>query len=227
MRHHSRTMQQLGPFLAIGGVIALIAGIVYLAWLMEKKRTEAMTAWAQSHGYVFEGATPQLIDELSAFKLFNQGRARTAKNTMRGSKEPGAVRICDYQFTTGSGKHQQVHQQTIVVLKTPGRMAPHFFLRRQRALFDALGKVFGGQDINFEDDQAFSKAYVLQTNGDEQQLRGFMSPGLRDMLTKMSDRNLLMEVVGDTLVLHLGRRLKPEQLEGLVADAVNIRRNWS
>lgn len=220
-------MQQLGPFLAIGGVIALIAGIVYLAWLMEKKRTEAMTAWAQSHGYVFEGATPQLIDELSAFKLFNQGRARTAKNTMRGSKEPGAVRICDYQFTTGSGKHQQVHQQTIVVLKTPGRMAPHFFLRRQRALFDALGKVFGGQDINFEDDQAFSKAYVLQTNGDEQQLRGFMSPGLRDMLTKMSDRNLLMEVVGDTLVLHLGRRLKPEQLEGLVADAVNIRRNWS
>jgi hypothetical protein len=220
-------MQQLGPFLAIGGVIALIAGIVYLAWLMEKKRTEAMTAYAQSHGYVFEGATPQLIDELSAFKLFNQGRARTAKNTMRGSKEPGAVRICDYQFTTGSGKHQQVHQQTIVVLKTPGRMAPHFFLRRQRALFDALGKVFGGQDINFEDDQAFSKAYVLQTNGDEQQLRGFMSPGLRDMLTKMSDRNLLMEVVGDTLVLHLGRRLKPEQLDGLVADAVNIRRNWS
>lgn len=220
-------MQQLGPFLAIGGVIALIAGIVYLAWLMEKKRTEAMTAWAQSHGYVFEGATPQLIDELSAFKLFNQGRARTAKNTMRGSKEPGAVRICDYQFTTGSGKHQQVHQQTIVVLKTPGRMAPHFFLRRQRALFDALGKVFGGQDINFEDDQAFSKAYVLQTNGDEQQLRGFMSPGLRDALTKMSDKNLLMEVVGDTLVLHLGRRLKPEQLDGLVADAVNIRRNWS
>lgn len=220
-------MQQLGPFLAIGGVIALIAGIAYLAWLMEKKRTEAMTAWAQSHGYVFEGATPQLIDELSAFKLFNQGRARTAKNTMRGSKEPGAVRICDYQFTTGSGKHQQVHQQTIVVLKTPGRMAPHFFLRRQRALFDALGKVFGGQDINFEDDQAFSKAYVLQTNGDEQQLRGFMSPGLRDTLTKMADRNLLMEVVGDTLVLHLGRRLKPEQLDGLVADAVNIRRNWS
>ncbi|MDP1828911.1 MAG: hypothetical protein Q8L48_36960 [Archangium sp.] len=220
-------MQQLGPFLAVGGVIALIAGIVYLAWLMEKKRTEAMTAYAQSHGYVFEGNTPQLIDELSAFKLFNQGRARTAKNTMRGSKEPGAVRICDYQFTTGHGKHQQVHQQTIVVLKTPGRMAPHFFLRRQRALFDALGKVFGGQDINFDDDEAFSKAYVLQTNGDEQQLRGFMSPGLRASLTKMSDKNLLMEVAGDTLVLHLGRRLKPEQLDGLVADAVNIRRNWS
>ncbi len=215
------------PFFAIGGVIALIAGIVYLAWLVEKKRTEAMTAWAQAHGYVFEGPAQPLIQELSAFKLFNQGHGRTAKNLMRGAKEPGAVRICDYQFTTGSGKHQQVHNQTICVLKTPGRNAPHFFLRRQRALFDALGKVFGGKDIDFVDDPAFSKAYVLQTNGDENQLRGFMSPGLRDTLTRMAEKNILMEVVGDTLVLHQGRRLKPEQLESLVADAVNIRRQWS
>ncbi len=211
-------MQQLGPFLAIGGVVALIGGIVYLAWLMEKKRTEAMTAFAQNHGYVFEGVSPNLINELSAFKLFNQGRARTAKNLMRGSKEPGA---------TGSGKHQQVHQQTICVLKTPGRNAPHFFLRKQNKLFDALGKLFGGQDINFDDDPTFSKTYVLQTAGDEQQLRGFMTVGLRETLSRMADRNIMMEVVGDTLVLHHGRRLKPEQLEALVADAVNIRRQWS
>lgn len=220
-------MQQLGPFLAVGGVVALISGIVYLAWLMEKKRTEAMTAFAQNHGYVFEGPSPNLISELSSFKLFNQGRARTAKNLMRGSREPGAVRLCDYQYTTGSGKQRQVHQQTICVLKTPGRNAPHFFLRRQNRLFDALGKLFGGQDINFDDDPLFSKAYVLQTTGDEQQLRGFMSAGLRETLARLSDRNLMMEVAGDTLVLHLGRRLKPEQLEALVADAVNIRRQWS
>ena len=220
-------MEQFGPFLIIGGIVALVGGIVYLAWLMEKKRTEAMTAFAQSHGYQFEGVAPQLIDELSGFKLFNQGRARTAKNMMRGSKEPGAVRICDYQFTIGSGKHQQIHQQTICVLKTPGRMAPHFFLRRQRAFFDALGKVFGGQDINFDDDPTFSNAYVLQTSGDEQQLRGFMSVGLRETLSRMVDRNIMMEVLGDTLILHQGKRLKPEQLEALVADAVNIRRQWS
>lgn len=220
-------MQQLVPFLAVGGAVGLIGGIVYLAWWMEKKRTEAMSAFAQQHGYQFEGVAPQLIDELSAFKLFNQGRARTAKNLMRGSKEPGAVRICDYQFITGSGKHQQVHQQTICVLKTPGRNAPHFFLRRQNKLFDALGKLFGGQDINFDDDPTFSKTYVLQTSGDENQLRGFMTVGLRETLSRMSDRNIMMEVVGDTLVLHHGRRLKADQLEALVADAVNIRRQWS
>lgn len=220
-------MQQLGPVLAIGGMIALVGGIIWLAWYMEKKRTEAMSAYAQSHGFQFEGPAQQLIDELSMFKLFNQGRARTAKNLMRGAKDVGSIRICDYQFTTGSGKHQQVHHQTICVLKTPGRQVPHFFLRRQRAIFDALGKVFGGQDINFEDDPAFSKAYVLQCSGDENQLRGFMSPGLRDSLTRLADHNLVIEVVGDTMVLHQGKRLKPDQLEGLVTHAVNIRRQWS
>lgn len=220
-------MDQAGPILGIIGVIAFIGGIVYIAWLIEKKRTEAMTAWAQGHGFVFEGERPQLVDELSAFKLFNQGRHRKVKNLMRGAKDPGAVRIADYQYTTGSGKHQTVWNQTICVINTPGRHAPHFFCRRQRALFDALGKVFGGQDLNFDDDPAFSKAYVLQTAGDEQQLRHFMSPSLRDALTKLADKNLVLEVVGDTMLLHLGRRLKPEQLDGLVADAINLRRHWS
>lgn len=220
-------MNQVGPFLIIGGVISLIGGIAYLAWLMEKKRTEAMSAWAQTHGYTFEGERPALVDEMAAFKLFNQGRRRTVKNLMRSAKDVGGVRICDYQYTTGSGKHQQIHQQTICVLHTPGRAAPHFFVRRQRALFDSLGKLFGGQDINFDDDPAFSKAYVLQTGGDEAQLRHFMNPQLRDTLTRMAEKNLVMEVVGDTLLLHVGKRLKPEQLDGLVADAINLRRCWS
>lgn len=220
-------MHQLIPFVAVGGVIALVGGVVYLAFLMEKKRTEAMSAWASTHGFQFEGEAPQLAGELNGFKLFNQGRSRKAKNLMRGSKEPGAVRVCDYQYTTGSGKHQQVHQQTICILNTPGRQAPHFFLRRQRALFDALGKMFGGQDINFDDDPTFSKAYVLQTSGEVEQLRRFMSAGLRETFNRLSEKNLVMEVVGDTLVLHQGKRLKPEEIDGLVADAVNIRRQWS
>jgi hypothetical protein len=220
-------MQQLAPILAIGGMIAFIGGIIYIAWLVEKKRTEAMTAYAQTHGYVFEGVQNQLLHDMAGFKLFNQGHSRQVKNFMRGAKDVGAIRIADYQYVTGSGKHRTVWNQTICVLQTPGRNAPHFFCRRQRALFDALGKLFGGQDINFDDDPAFSKAYVLQTNGDEQQLRHFMSPALREMLTRMGDKNVVLEVSGDTLLIHHGRRLKPDQIDGLVADAINVRRNWS
>lgn len=220
-------MNQLGPVIAIGGLVLFIGGIGYLVWLMDKKRTEAMTAWAQANGFVFEGKVPQLAQELGGFKLFSQGRSRTVKNLMRGSKEVGTVRVCDYQFTTGSGKQQQVHHQTICIVNTPGRAAPHFFLRKQSRFFDALGKMFGGQDINFDDDETFSKAFVLQTNENEQQLRHFMSPRLREGLTRMADRNPLVEVAGDVMVFHFGKRLKPDQLPGLIADAVNLRRLWA
>jgi hypothetical protein len=218
---------ELAPVLASGGVILFIAGIVYIAWLVEKKRTEAMSAYAQVHGYVFEGVQPQLLEDLAGFKLFNQGHSREVKNFMRGAKDVGAIRIADYQYVTGSRKHRTVWSQTICILQTPGRNAPHFFCRRQRALFDTLGKLFGGQDLNFDDDPAFSKAYVLQTSGDEQLLRHFMSPNLREALTRMADKDLVLEVSGDTLLLHHGRRLAPEQIDALVADAVNLRRTWS
>ena len=95
-------MEQLGPVLAVAGVVALIGGIIWLSWYMEKKRREAMDAYAQANGYVFEASAQPIIDELSMFKLFNQGRARQAKNMLRGSKDVGSIRICDYQFTTGS-----------------------------------------------------------------------------------------------------------------------------
>ena len=220
-------MNDLTPILGIVGVAAFIGFFIWVAWYVEKRRREAMAAWAQANGFTYEASGGGLINTLSAFKLFNQGRARVAKNLLRGSKDTGAISICDYQFTTGSGRSQTVHHQTIAILQTPGRHAPHFFLRRQRALFDALGKMFGGQDINFDDDPAFSKAWVLQTGGDENQLRHFMNPALRDTLTRMADRNLVIEVVGDTMLIHHGRRLKPEQLQALMTDAINIRRHWS
>lgn len=213
--------------LAVGGVVGLVGGIVTLAWYLEKKRTEAMQAWAQANAFQYEGDAQNLANELGTFKLFNQGRSRKVKNLCRGSKEVGAVRVADYQYVTGSGKHQQTHQQTIVVVNTPGRSAPHFFLRKQNRFFDALDKMFGGQDINFDDDETFSKSFVLQTGGDEQQLRQFMSPRLRDTFNRLIDKNLILEVNGDVMVLHHGRRLKTEQIGELIADAVNIRRSWS
>lgn len=220
-------MKELGPILGIVGVVAFIAGLIWLVWYIDKRRREAMVAWAQLNGFQYDGENRALPSTMSAFKLFSLGRNRKVKNFMRGTKDGAAVSLCDYQYTTGSGRSQQVHQQTIAIVQTPGRHAPHFFLRRQRALFDALGKMFGGQDINFDDDPAFSKAWVLQTGGDEQQLRHFMSPMLREALTQMADRNLVLEVVGDTLLIHHSRQLKAEALQGLIADAVNIRRHWS
>lgn len=64
---------------------------------------------------------------------------------------------------------------------------PHFFARRQIALFDWLGRTFGGQDIDFPQDEAFSTAFVLQGE-DEAATRELFAPSLRQALLRQTAR---------------------------------------
>lgn len=215
------------PVIAIGAVIGFIAIVGYLAYLSDKKRTEALQQYAQSHGLVFEGQMTDLDQWVLHFKLFNQGRSRTFRNVMRGAKDRAALGLGDYRYTTGSGKHSTTHHQTFCVVRHPGLKVPHFFLRRQVALFDAIGKMFGGQDLNFDDDPAFSKAFVLQTIESEQEVRRYFNERARAHFTALAARNVQVEGMGDTLLLHYGKRLDVKELDALVADAVNTARLWT
>jgi len=217
-------MEQVLPIVLGIGVVGAVLGVGY--WL-EKRRTEAMAAWASSRGWQFDPDASALLAERGHFKLFQQGRSRRARNGASGRKDGFDVRIADYEYTTGGGKNSTTHRQTICFLDADVDTDIHFFCRRQVAFFDAVGKLFGGQDVNFDEDPAFSKAYVLQTSGDVERLRRFMTPRLRAQLTELAARNLVLEVTGRTLLLHTGRRLKPEQIDALIADAVRIRRSGS
>jgi len=207
-----------------GGFIGFVVGLVLLARHLEKKRTEAVHAWAQANGYALDTDVAGFQHAMQRFKLFNQGRSRVLKNVIRTARDDSSLTLADYRYTTGSGKHQTTHHQTICVVQSPRSLLPHFFLRRQVALFDALGKLFGGQDINFDDDPAFSKAFVLQSIEGDDECRRLFQPEARDAFTALAKKNLQCEGLGDTLLFHLGRQLKPEQFDELVGDAVAVRR---
>ncbi len=217
-------METLIPVVAVLGTIGFIVGLVLLMQHLERKRTEAVHAFAQAHGYSVDPDVAGFQESLNGFKLFNQGRSRELKNLIRTSREDLSICLADYKYVTGSGKHQQTHRQTICVVRSERLRLPHFFLRRQVALFDALGKMFGGQDVNFEEDPDFSKAFVLQTVDSEDELRRLFDRGARDAFTALSKKGVQCEAMLDTLLLHYGQRLKLERLEELAADAVNVRR---
>ncbi len=203
------------------GLTAVAFGVGYV---VDKKRTEAITAWAKARSLTFEATQPSLVDELSGFKLFTHGSAKQARNCSTGRKDGLALRVVDYQYKTGSGRNTRTHRQTVCILDGDDRSDVHFFCRRQSTLFDAIGRFFGGQDVNFDDDPAFSKAFVLQTNDDEARLRSFFRPRLRALLVELAQKNIVLEVAGGTLVLHMGRRIRPDDLDDLVDVAVRIRR---
>jgi hypothetical protein len=213
----------MAPILAIVGIIGFIAGIVWLVKYLEKKRTEAVHGWAQSNGFAPDPGWDAFHGSLQEFKVFNQGHSRRLRNLVRAARGDDQLALCDYQYTTGSGKHQATHHHTLCVVRSSRGALPHFFARRQMALFDFLGKVFGGQDINFDEDPEFSKAYVLQTAGAEVELRRLFNEPVRSTFSRLAPKGVQVEGRGDTVVFHYGRRLKPERFGELVDDAVAVR----
>ncbi len=215
-------MEEYLPFLAIGGVIALIAGIIYLVWLFDKKRTEAWQASASELGYDFVGViAPASLPNIGRFKIFSKGSSRKAKNAVRGSEGPSQITLTDYQYTTGHGKNRTTHSQTLCLVQSPEFSVPHCYLRPEVKLFDFLGKMFGGQDINFAEDPEFSKGFVLQGD-DEEAVRELFQQQVRDFFVANKKKNWQFEASGDAVCFHNGRRIKPQEASSLVADALEV-----
>jgi hypothetical protein len=195
-----------------------------------KRRHRGMAAWATSRSLDFQKVwlagplrrSPD--DEFSRFKLFQHGRTSRTTNVAMGRIDGFDVRVFDYRHILISGRGKRAQTYTVCIVDGPSLHDVHFFCRRQAPVFDAIGKAFGGQDIDFVHDEAFSDAFVLQTRSDEQQLRSFLHPRLRATLTAFAPDNIVLEVVGGTLVLHRARRLAPDELGPLVDAALRIRR---
>lgn len=211
-------------FFVIGGIVVFVGGIIMIANHFEKKRREAVANFAMNAGYMIDPDITSFTSQVSGFKLFTQGHSRKAKNLFRGKNGDDEFAVCDYQYTTGSGKNSQTHLQTVCVIRSSRLQLPHFFARRQIALFDFLGKVFGGQDINFDHDPAFSKAFVLQTAGVEEECRQLFDDNVRQHFTQLGPKGIQVESKGEMVVFHCGRQMKIEKMQELIDDALSVRR---
>ncbi len=213
----------MGPAIAIVGLVGFVVGIYFLAKWLEQKRTDAVHGWASTNGFNLDPDWNGFHGSLQQFKLFNQGHSRRLRNLCRTTRGDDQLAICDYQYTTGSGKHQHTYQQTICVVQpNKPKAMPHFFARKQMAFFDAVGKLFGGQDINFDEDPEFSKAYVLQTGDSEAELRRLFDERTRSVFTRLGSKGVQVEGLNGTLLFHYGRRLKIERINELVDDALAV-----
>src|SRR5262249_50051109 len=115
-RAEGDAMEDLGPilpFLFIAGVIALVGVLIYLNWLAEKKRREALQKVADELGFEF---LPQgdsvLFTSLGQYHLFQQGHSKRLYNLMRGASNDLEVLIFDYTYVTGGGKHSHTWNQS-------------------------------------------------------------------------------------------------------------------
>ncbi|NCB39270.1 MAG: hypothetical protein EOM80_10905 [Erysipelotrichia bacterium] len=201
-------------------VVVFILTVLYTVYLA-KKRREAFALLASKMGFSYTEEDQGFCGRFKHLKIFSRGHSQRAFNVLVGEKNNIKVEIADYYYTTGSGKNKSVTQQTVCVITDPELSLPHFFLRRELSILDFLGKMFGGQDINFPEDNAFSGAFVLQGIV-ENETRELFNKDIRGAFMRFAATNSQAEGLGHFLVFHRSVTLEPEQIPGLLKDTFDI-----
>ncbi len=202
-------------FVALG---ALAVGV--MLYYREQKRRDGLRGVATQLGFSFspEG-NPHLLASLGQFHLFSQGRSRKVRNVMCGEIQDIAVSLFDYRYTTSSGRHNRVHDQTVVLFESE-RLALPFFTLRPEGFFHKMAGALGYGDIDFEGSAAFSDACLLK-GADEDRIRGIFVPEVRAFYTR-HDR-LCTEGEGCRLVHYReGRRVDPEGIESWLQEGLDV-----
>ncbi len=202
------------------GVLALVGiGTAYSAY-QARRRREGLAATASDLGLTYSQIDSQnLMGQLSAFRFFNEGRARKVSNAIFGEAEGIELSVFDYQFTTGSGKHQHTHRTTIVAVMSQQLRLPSITMRPEH-LFDALANLFGSRDIDFDGHAEFSKAFLLRSDN-ETVTRGLFDAKLLDFFG--TRRGTYFEAAGNRFIFfRRGRLLNPDNLKETLAEGFEI-----
>lgn len=204
----------------VGAVVGLIAFAIVMAIRHEKKRTEAMRRFAQANGFsFFEKVDGHVEVGLPEIELFSRGHSKRMIRVMAGEVEGSGVRVLDYRYTTGSGKHSSTHHQTVVAISTGGALLPDFTLAREN-FFHKIGQAFGYQDIDFDWFPEFSKKYLLR-GADESAIRAtfnrrVIEAYMNGVAVNVESRD------GWLFVFAQGKRLKPEEVQPRIECAFGL-----
>lgn len=166
------TTEQLGPILGFVLVVAVVGGLIYLSYLVERRRREALAGLAGSLGWRFDPAKDRGHDErYPQFDAFREGHSRAAYNTLTGSVEANgrryAVQMGDFTYKvtrhTGKSTSTSTYHLSYLIVQVPFRSVPDLLIRRE-GVFDKLAGALGFDDIDFESAEFSRRFFVKSTD---------------------------------------------------------------
>jgi hypothetical protein len=207
----------------VGG--ALVGGVAWLMHRTQEERVAALRGTAARLGWGFREEVPfHTIPDLDRFELFRQGRSRKLTNVMTSpAGDPRAV-IFDYAYTTGGGKSQQTHRQTVIYATSDGLTLPSYSLRPEHFLH-SIAKAFGYQDIDIENRPTFSEMFLLRSDDEAGVRTAFTEPVLAFFESRPDACSA--GISREVLYWRAGKRVGAEQLEALVADGYALARAFA
>jgi hypothetical protein len=201
--------------------VAIIVWAIVHSIRAERKRREAMQGACELMGFRYTAQpSKDFHHRFPPFSLMSQGGSRKSLYLMEGKIGPWEVQVFDFQYVVSTGKSSHTVSQTVVVLPAGGEGLPEFSLCPEN-LFHRIGKWFGYQDIDIEDHEAFSRAYLLRGTHPEP-IRQVFTTELLNLLA--SQPHWTIECKGDQFIAYKSqKRVEPEKLPEFVADVLRIR----
>ena len=215
-------MEAIWPFLVVLCIIALIFAVTLY---LDKKRAEALEAFAREIGFTFVGNDRTRIPNMvGGFELFNKGRSRTVKHLLYGPRGRANVYLFDYSYRTGGGKNSTTHVQTVVLFQSEALQLPRFFLVPEN-FFHKIGNLFGYRDIDFDAYPQFSKQYLLRGE-DEDRIRQCFNHRILSFFE--SRQGLYTEGNGAQLLYYRVRQVvQPKNLQSFLDEAEQVYRTFA
>ena len=211
------TIVMTGVFLSI---FALVGVIIFVSHKREQARTQQFRSVADDLGLQFHPqGDPQVHRQIDQLRLFNRGHGRKTRNLLCGKTRDVQVAIFGYRFTTGGGKNQQTHQQTVISFQSPHLALPAFELRPEN-VFHKIGQAFGYKDIDFDSHPTFSSRHLLR-GPDEAAVRDFFTPEVLEFFE--SRQGISVEAAHHQLIYYrASKRIQPQEVRSFMEEGFRV-----
>ncbi len=199
------------------GIAAVMAIVLIVVWRKERERTEALRGVAEAAGLSFEPKGDlAAVRSLGEVQLFARGRSGRVTNLMAGRLDAQQVAVFDYRYTTGSGKNQRNHAQTVVLLPSVKRSLPDLQMAPENPVY-RLAEAFGFQDIDIDSSPEFSRRYIVR-GADEAAIRAALYPGATSYFAEHEGWTVEAQS-GNVAIYRADSRPKPGEVRTFIADA--------
>jgi len=197
--------------------------IFFVVWVFlqnrqyQRERTISLRATAEKLGFTFKESDTDFLRIIRKSNYLSQCRAARASNCFSKKDEDVEIKIADLHYS----KDGSVRAATTCLLIDYRMNLPSFYLRYEDNLVDGIGRFFEMQDINFDDDLPFSKAFVLQSK-DEVLAKYLFNSEVRNFVMRYAGSAAQIEGAGPTLFIHKGRLEWAPDFEALAREALEL-----
>lgn len=204
------------------GIVAIFVVIAVIQSLIDERRRKGIRDYCFKHGLNYSDVAGAVPSNAYSFSILaEKGHTNKWQTEMSGKRGDYSFSIFEHYYVTGYGKHRHTYTDTICVVTKPRVNMPQFFIRDENMILDSLGKLFGGQDINFEEDPTFSRQFVLQ-GMIERDIRRFFDRKVRSAFVTKRTRGYKYEGHRNCFAACISGKLNIEERLALLSNVMKI-----